>query len=207
MTDVTQSSVKTTWQTPESFLDLVRQVNPIAYDPASSADNCTGATQWSYQTADHTGWTTSPEGEETPDCGLSVHWDDKGGMTFCNPPYGRHLGGPVAPTKELRKKDGTLVGVGAGWAEKMAQFQGEAIYLTPSRTDSRWWRRLASSSTWVLFWAGRLKFKGAKHPAPFPSCVFYRGDNWARFLQVFGSYGELMPSQAMTEELLEAAGR
>lgn len=40
---VHHSSVKQTWQTPGSFLDVVRQVGPIGLDPCTVRSNPTGA--------------------------------------------------------------------------------------------------------------------------------------------------------------------
>jgi hypothetical protein len=62
------------WQTPEWFLDLVRQLGDIALDPATNSTNPTRATK--FITAEH------------DPCGLLADWSDDG-VIYCNPPYGR----------------------------------------------------------------------------------------------------------------------
>lgn len=65
----------------------------------------------------------------------------------------------------------------SGLREWMAKASAEAaagkvvVMLVPSRTDTRWWHDHAMNATEIRFIKGRLKFGGAKHNAPFPSCV------------------------------------
>jgi site-specific DNA-methyltransferase (adenine-specific) len=79
--------------------------------------------------------------------GLAISW--AGHRVFCNPPYGRGV---------------------ARWLEK-AKEADVAVYLLPARTDTRWWHQFAPLATEIRFLQGRLRFGGAKHPAPFPSVV------------------------------------
>lgn len=160
MNPVLHSSAVHTWQTPESFLERVRRVGPIALDPCTSADNPTDAINFFTERDD----------------GLSLSWDvgnwyAKGGVCFVNPPYGRSL----AAWADKILAEATL---GA-----------EIIVLVPSRTDTKWWQALHSESDDTLLWRGRLKFKGATAGAPFPSAVFYFGPNWERFQEVFEGKG------------------
>lgn len=45
--------------------------------------------------------------------------------------------------------------------------------LLPARTDTRWWQEfiVGNPMASVKFIKGRLKFGGAKNPAPFPSAI------------------------------------
>lgn len=82
--------------------------------------------------------------------GLASDWGDS---NFCNPPYGR----------ELPK-----------WIEKGYEqwtYGKGVVFLIPSRTDTRWWHQYVMGADEIRFIKGRLKFKGARHSAPFPSCV------------------------------------
>lgn len=102
--------------------------------------------------------------------GLALSWVGRG-LVYCNPPYGRAL---------------------APWAIKIATEAGlgaEIVALTPSRTDTKWFSALWCAATAVCFWRGRLRFGGAKDPAPFPSLVWYFGANSARFDAAFGDAG------------------
>lgn len=79
--------------------------------------------------------------------------DDWGSCNFVNPPYGREL------PKWIKK----------GYEEW--QLGKTVVFLIPSRTDTRWWHDYCMKATEIRFIKGRLKFKGAKFNAPFPSCV------------------------------------
>jgi hypothetical protein len=85
--------------------------------------------------------------------GLTRDWG--GHRIYCNPPYGRGV---------------------ADWLEKAKEAE-LAVYLLPSRTDTKWWHELAMKATEIRFLRGRLKFKGAKQGAPFPSVllIFRKG--------------------------------
>lgn len=94
------------------------------------------------------------------------------GPWFCNPPYGRALA--------------------TQWAPMIARQQWEGIALLPARTDTAWFASVWASSGLVCFLRGRLTFKGAPHPAPFPSAVFYRGEAPRVFAEVFGERGRVV---------------
>lgn len=90
--------------------------------------------------------------------GLTSSW---GKSNFVNPPYGREL------TKWIEK----------GYNE--AQEGKTVVLLIPSRTDTRWWHDYCMKADEIRFIKGRLKFKGAKYNAPFPSAVvIFRGDQY-----------------------------
>ncbi|HEY9874496.1 MAG TPA: DNA N-6-adenine-methyltransferase [Candidatus Obscuribacterales bacterium] len=68
----------------------------------------------------------------------------------------------------------------------------EAIALTKSATDTRWYQEMAQFP--LCFWNGRLKFKNPDNKsgaAPFGSTLFYLGQNPARFARVFARYGRI----------------
>lgn len=237
MNPAMHSSKSNDHRTPGYFLDLVREVAPIAYDPASQKGNPTKArVSFSYQDEEGNAWTAASDGSRciAASGGLSQYWPMRG-LTYVNPPYGRHLGGPVDESAEIRKtvkcersfahgpdrsedcavcdKTGRisiLVGKGTGWANKMAQHKGEGLYLVASRTDAGWFKRLHRWCAWRLDWSSpilghRLRFGDSKDSAPFPSTVFYRGPNVSRFLDTFGPHGTLLPGPKTQEALVRAA--
>ena len=103
------------------------------------------------------------------DDGLAQEWR---GRIYMNPPYGREID---------------------RWIEKLcfeheAGHAIEAIALVPSRTDTQWWFRLRDYP--VCFVAGRLNFVGSDNSAPFPSAIFYLGENIGAFYRVFNELGD-----------------
>jgi site-specific DNA-methyltransferase (adenine-specific) len=83
------------------------------------------------------------------DNGLAQEW---AGVCWMNPPYGREI---------------------KAWMRKAYEesFKGvKVVCLVPARTDTVWWHDYAAKGN-VIFIKGRLKFKGAKHSAPFPSAI------------------------------------
>lgn len=105
------------------------------------------------------------------DDGLSMPWF---GRVYLNPPYGRVIG---------------------GWTEKLAaEYEAgnvtEAIALVPGRIDTQWWQALGKDYH-ACFVTGRLTFIGNDDPAPFPSTVFYLGENVAKFFEVFSDIGQI----------------
>ena len=89
------------------------------------------------------------------DDGLAQNWG--GHIIWCNPPYGRDI---------------------ANWVKKCSEHTGVAVMLLPARTDTRWFHDYIYQKAEIRFIKGRLKFGGAKNPAPFPSMVvIFRGGN------------------------------
>lgn len=87
--------------------------------------------------------------------GLSIEW---GACNYVNPPYGRKIG---------------------LWLKKgFEEWQNgkTSVFLIPSRTDTKWWHDYAMKASEIRFIKGRLKFKGAKWSAPFPSCLVIYGN-------------------------------
>lgn len=81
--------------------------------------------------------------------GLSMDW---GSPAFVNPPF-KHI---------------------AKWVQKayFEYLKGKTVVLfIPSRTDTRWWHDYCLKASEIRFIKGRIKYEGAKHDAPFPSCL------------------------------------
>lgn len=105
------------------------------------------------------------------DDGLSMPWY---GRVYMNPPYGRVI---------------------SGWTEKLAaEYEAgnvtEGIALVPGRIDTQWWQSLGERYA-ACFYTGRLTFIGNNDPAPFPSTIFYLGENIAKFYEVFSAIGQI----------------
>lgn len=81
--------------------------------------------------------------------GLNTEW---GLSNFVNPPFSK--------IKDWIKK---------GYAEY--QRGKSVVFLIPARTDTNWWHDYCMKATELRFIRGRLKYQGAKHNAPFPSCL------------------------------------
>ena len=182
------SSERHDWCTPPWFLRLVRQVAPIAYDPATTEENPTGAAAWSFPNGSR-----DALGVVYLEEGLGSEWmpmAEAPGLVFCNPPYGRDLANL--------------------WMPKMYEYEGEALYLTPNRPETAWHRALVEWSQVHLAWSSdvygsRIAFvlpDGTKPPGgpAFPSSVFYStGDVGVRtarerlraFRDAFGPHGRL----------------
>ena len=89
--------------------------------------------------------------------GLLMPWE---GVVWCNPPYGHSVGRWVQKASESAKGDATVV------------------MLLFARTDTKWFHEYIYNKPGVevRFIKGRLRFKGAKHNAFFPSMiVIFRG--------------------------------
>lgn len=105
------------------------------------------------------------------DNGLSLPWV---GRVYMNPPYGRVIG---------------------DWTRKLTdEYQMgnviEAITLVPGRIDTQWWQSLGFQYP-ACFYTGRLTFIGNDDPAPFPSTIFYLGEDIAKFYEVFSAIGQI----------------
>lgn len=73
-------------------------------------------------------------------------------IVWMNPPYGLEIGKWLALAYRESQK-------GSLW-----------VCLIPSRTDTTWWHEIVMKGE-IRFIRGRLKFKGMKHNAPFPSAI------------------------------------
>ena len=118
------------------------------------------------------------------DDGLSRPWF---GRVYLNPPYGKGIGPWIEKVRE----------------EHEAGRVTAAVVLVKAATDTRWFRLLSERFPRCEV-AGRLKFSGCKAPAPFPSVLFYLGDEVQRFAEVFARFGVLvapLPAARGAEEV------
>lgn len=97
-----------------------------------------------------------PDHYTKEDDGLSKDWSGK--RVWCNPPYS-DIKSWVKKAFYETKNDNTLV-----------------VMLVPSRTDTKWFHDFVYNRCEIRFMNGRIKFKGGRYNAPFPSMVLvYRG--------------------------------
>jgi len=84
-------------------------------------------------------------------------WNVWLGNVFINPPYGPGIGDWLAEaqfyTQEMQK--------------------GTVVFLLPARTDTAWFHDFCyqKPNVEIRFLRGRLKFRGSKNSAPFPSML------------------------------------
>lgn len=82
-----------------------------------------------------------------------------GHTVFCNPPYGKII-------HEWIYK---------GFNEWI-QNHVTSVFLIPARVDTQWFHRYVLHHADIIFLRGRIKFKGAQYPAPFPSMLVIFSD-------------------------------
>jgi hypothetical protein len=104
------------------------------------------------------------------DDGLAQRW---AGRVYMNPPYGREIDAWVTKLCDSHEQGDVA----------------EALALLPARTDTQWWQRLRDYA--CCFIKGRLTFIGNDDPAPFPSAIFYLGDDLGKFYEHFSSFGDV----------------
>ena len=83
--------------------------------------------------------------------GLRQDWAPQ--TCWMNPPYGREI---------------------AAWVEKAhreARAGAIVVGLLPARTDTQWFHGHIYGYAEIRFLAGRVRFVGAEHSAPFPSMI------------------------------------
>lgn len=192
------SSNRYDWRTPDWFLDLIRGVGPIGFDPCTTPRNPTKAREFLTQQLDHEGYSVS--------CGLKDDWPKLKGndQAFINPPYGPHMSGPVEPDYDIYRA-GKVIGVGRGWGNKIAQYDGNATSLVPVRTETEWWTTMHDWCDLALLWrssehGSRIAFVDGITGEPMrgsnlASTVFCRGTKkiQSRFRRVFRDHGTLIP--------------
>ena len=162
---VMYSSKNPNWETPDEVLEVIEAYRPIRLDPCTTEANPTRALEW-----------YTPE-----DDGLSQDWEmEKGGLIYINPPYGRAISKWVgkAVGESTRRPYTRAIGT-------------EIIMLLPARTDTSYWQYgILESANAICFVRGRIKFKGAKSGAPFPSAFAYFGDREGVFMKHFKTLGQ-----------------
>lgn len=218
MTDrrhVMLSSNRFGWETPAWFLDLVRQVGPIGFDPCTTPDNPTGARHFISQTIEELEGDDDERHLYSTGCGLLDTWPalKRGDVAFANPPYGPHLSGDVDAHAE-HWRGGELIGMGAGWAKKIASYYASpCLVLVPVRTETVWWRTLWEWCDVACLWSSRehgsrINFVNAStgeivRGSNLASTVFFRGGGPLqtsatnaradRFCEVFADHGTIIP--------------
>lgn len=91
--------------------------------------------------------------------GLAQDWWPEN--CWMNPPYGREISKWVAKAFSQSLRGATVV------------------CLLPAKTDTIWWHRwVIGTGAEVRFVKGRLRFKGAKHSASFPSAIVIFKPGW-----------------------------
>lgn len=159
------------WYTPRIIIDSVLELfGAIDLDPCSNGKGDAANVP-------------ATEHYTREDNGLARAWH---GKVYMNPPYGREV---------------------AQWVEKViAEYQAgnisEAIILIAARTDTRWFNLLVNYGAMWCAVEGRLLFTtpGVKtsNAAPFPSAIFYLGDNVQDFYHCFKHHGPIY--RAIEEE-------
>lgn len=219
---ITLASGRTDWRTPDYVLGLVHQVGNIDLDPCNDPLNSTGARLF-YARHARMRDERFQEGRWLGPCGLAGSWD-RDGLAYINPPYGRHLSGAVDPDKEITRVCGEcrggvaglgmthwycsacggtgrrVVGVGTGWAERIARDEGEWLAVVPVRTETAWWKLLHEACDWAVLWGSsqygsRIRFVGPGNQPNIASTVFYHGPRAARFRKVFAPHGTAIPGE------------
>jgi len=102
--------------------------------------------------------------------GLTQPWE---GRVYLNPPYGEGIDRWV--TRLCHEHERGSV--------------SEAIALVPARPDTQWFKTLRNYV--CCFVEGRLTFGGSTDPAPFPSAIFYLGDDIGKFYDYFAGTGDI----------------
>lgn len=157
------SSAKHDWRTPEWLVKKVSAFfgGTIDLDPCAPmrSEDWFASTNFNGQIGD----------------GLSEGWTRSEVVTarnaYVNPPYGRSL---------------------SKWSKKIvdeSKSDLEIIALTPSRTDTKWFRLMAEHCACVCLVASRIVFLGAAHGAPFPSAIWYFGSRHEEFRREFSDIG------------------
>ena len=169
------SSKKHDWETPDELLTVIERYRPIRLDPCTTHENPTHAAEFF-----------------TPaDDGLCQDWNaSEGGLVYVNPPYGRQLSKWVgkAVSESLRRP------------MTSDRYGTEIIMLLPARPDTKNWQHgVFENANAICFIKGRVRFKGADNPAPFPSALVYFGDREDDFVRHFSDLGQTftMESGAM----------
>lgn len=178
---ITASSGRDDWRTPETILNLVRRVGPIACDPATSPDNPTRAEVF-----------FTPETN-----GLAQDWPLVG-LTFVNPPYGKEL-----PRWSIR------IALHAGEGLVVVPSRTETVWWNRFHLWCDW--KVQWNSPWfgsrISFVDAETGYPALEGGSTFPSTVFYRGPRVRRFLEVFGPHGEPSPGPRELARMLAAASQ
>lgn len=175
VTKVTLSSAKQDWLSPPYFLDIVRQIGPIALDPCANVYSFVHA-WWSFYGPQHV------------DGLRNSWWVPPSTVCFVNPPYGRML------TLWAMK-------MASEYGQMPTRPRGSLVALVPARTGTGYWERFIwPFADAVCFWHGGTKYPSrmrfydlSGRPAPtgatFDAAVVYFGTDRERFASVLEPFG------------------
>lgn len=144
-----QSSAKDEWETPDDFFATCHEEFNFDLDACACVDGSNAKLKRHFTVQDNA---------------LHMPWNQKGvSSVWCNPPYGRGATLRWTTRAAVQATDNELT----------------VVLLLPARTDTKWFHEvIMQRADEIRFVRGRLRFKGAKNPAPFPSMVvvFRPGD-------------------------------
>jgi DNA (cytosine-5)-methyltransferase 1 len=166
------------WNTPQVVIDaLLRGWGSIALDPCSNEASIVPASLRLMLPTPERAAQPATRGVRLED-GLAFDWDAVGPrLVYVNPPFG------------LKGDAGALP-----WLVKAAAAQvAEVVLLLPARTDTAaFHEHVFGRCDALCFWQGRLRFSGARDPAPFPSVFLYWGSSPEKFNAAFAPHGKVI---------------
>lgn len=165
------------YQTPPEWLDLVRQVGPIALDPATTEENPCDAEVFLYPPYD----------------GLNEDWraHAKGGLCYVNSPYGDELPDWAAKIADEGMRGCEVISLtpartDTAWFRKMTT--ADQLCFVRGRIKFYGFNPLTGKFERGA-WSKKSKKWMPDSPAGFPSLFAYWGPKPDRFREVFGPYG------------------
>ncbi len=167
------SSDSAEWETPDNLFAALNSKYHFTLDPAASHEN---HKLRYYCTKEGRFFRTELEQFQLDDLdGLQAPWI--GESVFLNPPYGPGI---------------------KPWLSKCVEEYLNTIgivALLPARTDTKWFHDYVQPYAEVEFLRGRLRFKGAKSSAPFPSMLAVYRPSIAAIQDFYHSTLDESPSQ------------
>jgi hypothetical protein len=166
------------WNTPQVVIDaLLRGWGSIALDPCANEASIVPASLRLMLPTPERAARPAARGVRLED-GLAFDWDAVGPrLVYVNPPFG--LKGDTGALPWLRKAAATQV--------------AEVVVLLPARTDTAaFHEHVFGRCDAICFWQGRLRFSGARDPAPFPSVFIYFGSSPEKFAAAFEPHGKVL---------------
>lgn len=148
------STGKDDWATPDDLYTTYNALFGFVLDAAADRSNHKCA-RW-----------FGPGGESED--ALSVVWPTAEGNIWLNPPYSKGL-----QSRFVRKafEESLRHARNPHWLRPNQRPPGRIVCLLPARTDTKLFHEVIQPFAEVTFLKGRVKFKGAKHGAPFPSMI------------------------------------
>lgn len=150
------STGKDDWESPDELFHEYNQRYNFVLDAAANRDNAKCPVWFGPD---------SPVGVEDA---LTADWKEylKKGNIWLNPPYSRGL------QKKFVEKAKDEAAIPFCKVPNVKRVRGYAVCLLPSRTDTKLFHEVIKPCAYEIeFLKGRLRFKGAKAGAPFPSMI------------------------------------